>query len=83
MRLQQINIGTASKIPPGKNFPGANDPEAVSRLTGSNPRIVHPKLNTTPVSMSYAQVRSEPKTARARGKGRAFKRRMNSKRGRK
>lgn len=82
MRLQQVNNPAASKVPSGKNFPGANEPTAVNRLAGADARVVHPKLNTKPNSISYAQARTEPKLARSRGKGRSFKRRLNQRRGR-
>jgi hypothetical protein len=44
-------------------------------LSGSaTPRVQHPALNSKPWSTSYAQQRSEPKTARPKGKRNARKR---------
>lgn len=83
MRLQRVNTAAASKIPTGKNLPGANSPGAVNRLAGNNPRVLAPGLNRTPFSVSYGQSRTEPKLARSRGKGRSYKRRFNERRGRK
>jgi hypothetical protein len=44
-------------------------------LAGSaTPRVKHPAINVEPWSTSYAQDRTEPKTARAKGKRNANKR---------
>lgn len=44
-------------------------------LAGSaTPRVQHPALNSAPWSTSYAQPRSEPKTARPKGKRNSNKR---------
>jgi len=77
-------IPSADMPPPGiiRGKRGANPTNATESghreaapLSGSaTPRVKHPAINVEPWSSSYAQNRSEPKTARTKGKRNANKR---------
>ncbi len=55
------------------NAPGKR--ESVPLTGGATPRVQHPRLNTTPWPVSYAQARTQPKTATVKAKNNARKRR--------
>jgi hypothetical protein len=95
----RVNYATASVIPsadmpdPGitRGKRGANPTNSTESghretapLSGSaTPRVKHPALNSAPWASSYAQTRTEPKTARTKGKRNANKRMKSIKRQRK
>jgi len=57
-----------------------NTRETAPLAGNATPRVQHPAINVKPWSTSYAQPRSEPKSARTKGKRNANKRMKSIKR---